>query len=506
MFLMADGIPQENSNIPSILGSIGMAVLTAMVSFAIAIFTNKKYGIGDDDKKDYKILDNDVLLEHVIRPRKALVYLFLTYAPVLLWALFSFSSWWTQILSLLSWVVGVCGTAYTLAGPYRWMRGDRDKYRRDYLKTLDTPNKLKGSPKLWRSVWEVEGRQDHQEKEFFIIFSSAIDKLLKSNADGVKVASELIKDFNALINKRPMIFLVVLDEVFPKILEWHFLVWKKTQEGSYSDDISVFYEGIEQRLSYILEQVQKRTLKKAENFSLFNKLKLHVEKHAEDSSEKEHDETYIESVMSGFFDRFLENAKENRNVWIGFPSKWTITDENMKKEPSNQVVLVLFKKLKPWAENRILNLEAGGCDTVLDNCIENLFPESDPILWRRILAFSAQPFMDEQQMRLLIERPINFSGIKGVTSSVGERTPEEKKKQIEKDKEIEKAKKKETIYLALRIEMLTEEFLNGHIAKFEEMKRFYSVDILKTERIQEYINFFKEINKQRKEFEKGGSQ
>lgn len=502
MLLMAEEITLIKSDVLNILGVVGIALLTLMVSVAVAIFSDKKHGIGEGNG-NYEILDRNAFLEHIVQAQRVLPYLVLIYAPLVFLGNFPRSPLFSQVLALTIWCLGVWGMVRILMKSYYWMKGDRDKLRKEYLRILKDLKELEGSPKLFCSVWDIEGRHDYQEKEFFKIFSSTIDKLLESNANSIGVVSKLVQDFNKHINKRSMIFLVAFDEVLPKILAWHFLVWERRHKNSYDDDVLMFYLGAEDNLSSILEQVQKRALKRTEMFSLFCKLKSHIETCEANSSEKESGETYIESVMAGFFNRFLGNIQTNRDIQGNFPSKWEITEKNIKCS-KEQVAIVLFKEFMPWARVQILDIKEKGYDSILGDVIRYLFPNVCPIMWAKILAFLMFRRQGGEWIRLLIEQPINFDSIGhgSIDGIVGD-DEESEKKQREKMEAEEKTEEKETINLALCLKNLTEGLLNQSIDELNKMK---PADSYKERLIDEYVKLFERINERREELKEGTSQ
>ncbi|OGN11632.1 MAG: hypothetical protein A3C69_01890 [Candidatus Yanofskybacteria bacterium RIFCSPHIGHO2_02_FULL_43_12] len=150
----------------NILGMVGIALLTILIPIAVAIF---------NDKKDFEILDRNVILDHVVNARYFLIYIALVYIPILLWP---GSSFLLRFIELAVWGVGIYLIAMVLINSYHWMKGDKFMLRFDYLKKLNNPKDMEGS---WRSVWETKNVNTQNEKEFFTIFSSAIDNLLKNN-------------------------------------------------------------------------------------------------------------------------------------------------------------------------------------------------------------------------------------------------------------------------------------------------------------------------------------
>jgi len=82
-----------------------------------------------------------------------------------------------RILEFVMWAVGIYLIVRVLIKAYDWMRGDTFMLLRlDYLRELKNPKDME---EPWRSVWEAKNITTQNEKEFFTIFSAAIDNLLK---------------------------------------------------------------------------------------------------------------------------------------------------------------------------------------------------------------------------------------------------------------------------------------------------------------------------------------
>lgn len=156
----------KSSDLPSTLGMIGIAFLTILIPIAVAIFS---------DKKDFEILDRNVILDHVVNARYFLIYIALIYVPILLW---ESSSHDFHFFEFFAWATGICLIAVILRKSYHWMKGNKFILRFGYLRKLNNPKDMEES---WRSVWEEKNINTQNEKEFFAIFSSAVDNFLKNN-------------------------------------------------------------------------------------------------------------------------------------------------------------------------------------------------------------------------------------------------------------------------------------------------------------------------------------
>ncbi len=232
--------------------------------------------------------------------------------------------------------------------------------------------------------------------------------------ENLKTISRLLNDFNNFINNRSIIFLVVLKEVFPKILEWHFKIWrkeyeylkeeKKLEEGSDYSEIS----GI---LDAIFKRIEERSVREREAFSFFDHFKKHGEKYKQELVKGENgtEYYYIESLFSIFYQVFFENigtSPERYDIYEGyFPKEWKITKSNLESK-ENIISLATLHYFLPWAQERIWQAKEE-FDRKLDDISTNLFPEVEPGLWAKILIFAFSLY-GENRVKSAIERPWNF--------------------------------------------------------------------------------------------------
>lgn len=156
----------QSGDFLNILGMVGIALLTILIPIAIAIFNNTK---------DFEVLDKNVILDHVVKAQSFLSYLALIFLPLVFWGS---SPIWLRFLELIVWGVGIYFVAIVLINSYYWMKGNRFSLRFDYLKNLKN---IKDMEESWYSVWQTKDINTQNEKEFFTIFSSAVDNLLENN-------------------------------------------------------------------------------------------------------------------------------------------------------------------------------------------------------------------------------------------------------------------------------------------------------------------------------------
>jgi len=162
-----DSFLNQSGDFLNILGMIGIAFLTILIPIALGIFNN--------DSNDFKVLDRNVILDHVVSSQLFIIYLILVFLPLLLWDSLSISM---RFWAFLSWMIGIYLISKVLVNSYHWMKGNKFLLRFDYLRKLTNVKDLEES---WRSVWETKNINAQNEKDFFKILSSTIDDLLKND-------------------------------------------------------------------------------------------------------------------------------------------------------------------------------------------------------------------------------------------------------------------------------------------------------------------------------------
>ena len=154
------------SDLPAILLGIVVAFLTILISVAIAIFS---------EKKEFEALDRNDILDHIIKAKSILFYFGLALLPLLFW---NGSLWWTRLLELILWSIGVILITKILVSSYHWMKGNKYRLRFSYLRELRDRQDME---EAWRSVWQTENINFQNEHEFFNIFLSTLNQLLENH-------------------------------------------------------------------------------------------------------------------------------------------------------------------------------------------------------------------------------------------------------------------------------------------------------------------------------------
>ncbi|MBU4480850.1 hypothetical protein KKH59_00875, partial [Patescibacteria group bacterium] len=253
------------------------------------------------------------------------------------------------------------------------------------------------------------------EKEFsikplhiFEYFAQKIDYLFKTKQ--LSIAKEYLNNYLTYLDNRSIIFLVVFEEIFPKILEWHFEIWKKKYEYLNKKeklDECGSYSKLSRILDSIVEKIEERSLKEREGFSFFEQLKKHIDKYQKEIiGEHYYAEYFFMNISCPVFFENVTVSPEEYDIWEDyFPEEWKITKTNLENE-ENIVSKVSLHEFLRWAQNRIWQAKED-FDRNLDDVSHNLFPEVEPVLWARILIFVFPPY-GENRVKSVIERPWNF--------------------------------------------------------------------------------------------------
>jgi hypothetical protein len=165
-----DGL-NKYDNMSSLMQGVGLALLTILIPFAIAVLTDvlqKK----KDKSIEFAELDLHVVLDHVFEVKRLIFFIILVFLPSLLWGI-SFGI--VRLILLLIWIVGVILVGKKVIHLYLWTKGNIFDLRFSYLKKL---NDLKDLEIVWRSVWQTDNINILDTKQFFKIFSKKIDRLL----------------------------------------------------------------------------------------------------------------------------------------------------------------------------------------------------------------------------------------------------------------------------------------------------------------------------------------
>lgn len=316
--------------------------------------------------------------------------------------------------------------------------------------------------------------------------------------ENLKISSKLLEDFNNLVDKRSTIFLVILPEVFPKILEWHFAIWKKEYTLlSQKDKLDEWgnYNEISRALDSILQKIEVRILKEGHSFSFFKKFEEHAENHKKEFIEGNENRKYyyVESLMSIFYQTFFEKiyySPERHDIWEHyFPKEWKITKDKLE-DKNNIIAAVSLNNFLQWAQDKIRGLnKEKEIDLNLNEVASELFPSVEPILWAKVLTLLMRPWTDNNRMKSLIEQGTNF----GFASRSIDGFFESTEKSSEQLHEHMKSKEDATLQLVLFLfkHEFTKEKLQGFINSLKELK--YDEEAREEARRKDFIAIFEKM-------------
>jgi hypothetical protein len=431
--------------LPELMQGAGTAILTLLISFAIGIILHHM----NDRNKAGGLLDLHVALDYVWMFKPSL-------APLLIVVTLPFfmgvESTAVQSAILVVWLIGLSFLIWIVVRLYGWVKGDKHPPRLKYLANF--PKNTNDKIVSWNDLWSTS--QTHTrfaEKDYFIAFSNQVDALLKQETEkSWHIIAQLLTDFHTHIDKRDRVFLLVFDEFFPKILEWHYKVWSKYYSQYSKENIvnkdKLTYKAFESDL--VIDQIIRYVTKEAlvgpngHAFSYFDTLKEHIEAHKDfviDGTEQTYEYIRFIPIYEDCFE-FIPQSPDSYNIWEHyFPSEWKINLSNLTTSP---VARTWLNRYFDWAQSRIWK-QSEEWDKQLDDLNKGLFDSVDPITWAKIHTFVFRPRKDnETKMETMVKHGTNF-GYSGRTFSGWGDDFETKYRQLQEE-EIEN-----TINLALHI-------------------------------------------------------
>lgn len=475
--------------LPELMQGAGMAVITLLISFAIGIILHHL----SDKNKEGGQLDLHVALDHVWLFKPSLLPFL---AVVILPFFMGVESIVIQSIILIAWLISLSLLVWIVVRLYGWVKGNKHQRRLDYLASF--PRATTDKIISWNDLWSTTNTYTRfTEKDYFMEYSKQVDALLKQSTEkSWNVIAQLLTDFHTHIDKRDKVFLLVFDEFFPKILEWHHKVWSK-HYLQYSKENS----GNTNKLSYkafecdlVIDQIIKYVTKEAlvgsngHAFSYFDTLKKHIEVHKDfviEGKEPNQNYEYVRyiPIYEDCFE-FIPQSPDSYNIWEDyFPPEWKINLRNLTTSP---VARTWLNRYFDWAQSRIWK-QSEEWDKQLDDLNKGLFDSVDPITWAKIHTFVFRPRKDtETKMKTMVENGTNF-GYSGRTFSGWGDDFETKYRQLQEEET------ESTINLALHIfgKVFTENNIKvwqGELAQLE-----YPEDSMEYRRIQVWKAIFNKM-------------
>ncbi len=401
----------------------GIAVLTLLISFAIGIFIHH---LGDGERKG-NFLDLHVALDQVwlFKP-SLLILLVVVISPFFM----GLDSAGLKAAIFFVWAVALLALFWILLRLYMWVKGDKDDFRLSYFTKPFVPLSPRDKVVSWGNFWATDWNKERRfvEKDFFAPFSAQIDSILQSKEqEKWNILPQVLESFSSNIQNRNKIFILVFPEFFPKVLEWHFIFWKrqfskfaKDKENRNETEVDSKAFEADQIVDQIIRYVTKEafTGNTGNAYSYFKHLEDHINKHeVEQIVGSQHTYVYIKHlpVYKDILDQ-LPKSHEVYDIWGHyFPANWKVTIANLKDHIASEVWLNMFLE---WSQSRIWS---GGkeWDKDLDEVSKELFPSVDPIIWAKILAFVMRPWSDSR-VRAIVENDQNFGYIGRIFTGSGD--------------------------------------------------------------------------------------
>lgn len=394
--------------LPELMQGAGVAVLTLLISFAIGIFIHH---LSDGERKN-NFLDLHVALDYVWRFKQSVAILLgVVLSPMLM----GIGGNYFKFIIFLIWLCSLVALLAIIFRLYSWIKGDKDEFRKSYLSDFKkTPDDQVVS---WSDLWgtEVNKEKKFLEKDYFVPFSNQIDLLIVSDQESDwDTLSKLLDSYANNLELRNKTFLLVFDEFFPKILEWHQILWVK-QYSEFGKTKTTPKQvpshhvfNVDQTISKMIKYVTKEALVGVNGraYSYFKTLENHFDKYRDVQIEgAQHSYIYIKYIPV-YEDclNLISKSQEAYNIWSDyFPHDWKITKENYKQNVVTQEWysrFISWSQEKIWKENKEWNKE-------LEEVSRELFPSVDPITWAKIYTFALMGH-SETRVKKIIERGVSY--------------------------------------------------------------------------------------------------
>jgi len=466
--------------LPTLMQNIGLALVTMLIPLVLFIFSMEKKYLFEWDKI--------VILDKVLKAKKLIISIGFIFFPIFIW---SYDSYLLKFVLFIFFFIGVVFIIEILFNSYRWIKTieiegshDSNNYRNMLRnKYLEDVSNLSEKEKVWSLTWREEIKNTIDEINLIKKFIINIDALFASNS--IDFLARFLGTFNAFFEKRALYSAAVFVDLFPKILEWHYIFFKKyNQQKERYEEAFIALFGIESSLTQLVEKCVLSSLGKGTSFLLFKNLKDHSQGKDNDILE----ELFARSVCFPIFNN-VASSNGRYDIWNHwFPQEWKLTKETIE-DKENFISEIWLNEFFRWAQERFWYPDKDkDFDQNLGEVSRELFPSVEPILWAKLLTFIMRPWIDDDCMKFIVERRPNF-GIGGRIFVSWRSDGETQKKYInERDKQH-----KDTIELSLVLfkELFKKEKLQEFIADMEKLK--YDKETREESQRKEFISIFKEM-------------
>ena len=443
----------QSSEILHTVQNLGLAFLTILIPFAIAVFTiilQKK-----EEKKNLQELNLSVLLDEVFNLKSILGATVFIFIPFCFWSIFP--AWWFRFTLILVSLLAIYFIGRAIWRVYKWVKGNEINYQINYLKKIDNPKELQT---IWEDIWRSDEKilGLKKERKFLEVFITKTERFIKNKEKRLlrffinkrnteknpEICGILLQDFLNYISNRSLQGLI---SILPKMLEWRFEILNKTynkKEDNFLWDSGVFPPLIVIR--EIIREIIKRGLKSDNKWwveKMFQKLKEHIDKHKE---EKINDGFYLDFFFKDIDDLLFEKMAQSPLKYEicsrYFPSEWKITKE--KLENGDKIPGVILSNFIEWMSQRIIDNQSMDFDNVLDYDLRCFFLNISSTYWAKILLFVFSSWTENNDYKnkvdyIIKNKEINFGRGESLgsvmTFSLDKTNKEEAMKRVEAEGE-----------------------------------------------------------------------
>lgn len=376
-----------NHEIPTLMLNIGLALITILIPVVLFIFSIEKDSLFAWDKI--------VILDKVINAKGTLIAIGFIFVPLFFWS--ENGSIYTKILIFLSFLGGCIFIINVLIESYKWIKtlekdefefNFRTKLRNEYLE--ETTNPLE-KEKVWSLTWNIAIPNILFERNLIQKFISSLDNLFEEKQ--IEILTRNLHKFHKHIELRNLNDWVIYSDLYSKLLEWHYKIYQISE-----DSADWHLMEAKTTIHRLIESLISSGLQKGTAYLLFNKL----DNHLQNKNEPYTKHLLQSSVCKKIFEE-INKSNQDFEIWDHyFPENWKIKEDIEK----NEISKVWFEEFMKWAYPRIATPEKE-FDEALHQVITELFPNTDPIIWSKILSLAIFISMDKDA-KSIVEHEQNF--------------------------------------------------------------------------------------------------
>lgn len=195
---------------------------------------------------------------------------------------------------------------------------------------------------------------------------------------------------------------------------------------------------------------------------------------------------YFIDLISVFSQSFFDSEASSNRYNIRhryFPNEWKVTKSNLEN-PKNYTVRILLNEFLRWSTPRIesfdFDVKDQKLDKKLDEVARDLFPETDPRLFAKLLIMFFVPQTPDEEMKSAIEWNWNFGKIGRLNFGITSLNYMSDEELYKRDREKLKTQEQKTIELIFTIfsenEMLQKENLEKYKQELKNLEKEYKED------------------------------